>query len=39
MGDISALLVEEDLRCPSMHYFREQAPELRTTDGLDIFLT
>jgi hypothetical protein len=27
-GDVPALLVEEDLRCPSMHYYRhEQAPE------------
>jgi hypothetical protein len=26
--DVPALLVEEDLRCPSVHYFRhEQAPE------------
>jgi hypothetical protein len=27
-GDVPALLVEEDLRCPSVHYFRhERAPE------------
>jgi hypothetical protein len=26
--DVSALLVQEDLRCPSVHYFRhERAPE------------
>jgi hypothetical protein len=27
-GDVPALLVKEDLRCPSVHYFRhKQAPE------------
>jgi hypothetical protein len=34
LSDFQALLVEEDLRCPSVNYFRhERAPELcRPTD-------
>jgi hypothetical protein len=33
-GDFSALLAEEDLRCPSVHYFRQKGHLSSTTDLL-----